>query len=215
MKFPTTLRDEAMDEAYTYFDQNIRSLRKTPAGEIDLIAEKLNDNDIDAFRHAFVSGVFAQEYGERTADSLGRLNELSPGDLYSNATDPRSRNMDLWNNAVGRKYGLREKGRPALLKELHQALKRGELITDLADIRRYEGAINDPRNASKPVVVLKEDGQGRNELFFDLIKLRTMTSDDFIARIHLGEYPGYSIKVIHGLPTPVSKPDGRRINNLA
>lgn len=56
-----------------------------------------------------MSGVFVFEYNEIAADLLGRLNELKPGDLYLNAKDPRSLNMDLWNNRVGRKYARKVK----------------------------------------------------------------------------------------------------------
>lgn len=214
MKLPTTIRDEAAEEAYQYFHQNVRPLRLVPDGKVDTTQEKLNDNDVDAFRHAYVSGVFAQEYGESVADILGRLNELSPGDLYSNTKDPRSRNMDLWNNSIGRKCGILADTREALLKGVHQALQRGELITELADPRRFEGAKNDPLNASKTVIVLKADANGRNEIFYDLKKLRIMSCAEFVDQIRAGSYPGYAVKTIHGVATPVSNPDGRKTNNL-
>ena len=49
-------------------------------------------------------------------------------------------NMDLWNNAVGRSYGIRFKTRKALSRELLKALKNGELITDPGDHREHTGA---------------------------------------------------------------------------
>ena len=78
--------------------------------------------------------------------------------------------MDLWNNAIGRKYGKKAKDRKELLKLIHEALKNDELIIDPGDMRKYEGNKSDPINMSKPIVVLKEDKNGRNELFFDLVK---------------------------------------------
>ncbi len=41
-----------------------------------------------------------------------------------------------------------------------------------------------------------------------------MSREEFVALIQEGEYPGYSVKLIHGVETPVSKRDGRRINNI-
>ncbi|MDB2426170.1 hypothetical protein N9W41_01350 [bacterium] len=75
---PDILKDEARDEAYEYFDKNIRSLTKDSKGKIDIAASGLADNDVDAFRHAYVSGVFTQVYSEETADIFGRINEYSP-----------------------------------------------------------------------------------------------------------------------------------------
>ena len=58
MKIPPTLRDEAEAEAYQYFDENIRELPKNSDGTINTSAPGFHDNDVDAFRHAYVSGVF-------------------------------------------------------------------------------------------------------------------------------------------------------------
>lgn len=116
MKLPHVLKNEAETEGYEYFDKNIRALPKNTAGKIDPSQSGFQDNDVDAFRHAYVSGVFTQEYSESTADTFGRLNEWSPFDVYSNSTHPGSKNMDLWNNAIGRKYGAKTKDRKDLLK---------------------------------------------------------------------------------------------------
>lgn len=119
MKLPTRLKDEARDEAYEYFDQKIRRLPRTPDGVIDVNAPGLIDNDVDAFRHAYVSGVFTQEYNEKAAEVFGQIQEWSPVDVYSDQNMPGSRNMDLWNNSVGRIYGLKAEDRESLLKLVH------------------------------------------------------------------------------------------------
>lgn len=62
IKNPFTLRDEGRDESYVYFDKNIRSLPKNNDGTINLRSSLLHDNDVDAFRHAYTSGIFVQEY---------------------------------------------------------------------------------------------------------------------------------------------------------
>ena len=99
--WPPNLMSEATKVAYIYFDTKIRPLPKDENGQIDATASGLVDNDVDAFRHAYVSGVFTQEYNEQTANILGWLNEgtsiLSPFG---------STNMDLWNNSVGRNLAV-------------------------------------------------------------------------------------------------------------
>lgn len=208
------LRDEALNEAYVYFDRHIRPLPKRSDGRINRKARGLEDNDVDAFRHAYVSGVFTQEFDEKTANILGLANEYFLPGLYSNALSPRSRNMDLWNNRVGRKYGKKTKGRKTLLKLIHKALKRGELITDLKDSREFAGPTLPPKRISKPIIALKKSVTGRNEIYYDLLKRVTLTREELVALIHSGMYVGYSVKLIRGIETPVSKRDGKRINNI-
>lgn len=208
------LMDEAQREAYVYFDRHVRTLPKKPNGEINGKAPGLDDNDVDAFRHAYVSGVFTQVYGEKAADLLGMLNEYSPEVQYSHAHSPRSRNMDLWNNKVGRKYGKRTRGRKRLLRLIHEALKRGELIVDLKDSREYAGAKVLPRRLAKPIISVSKARSGRNQTFFDLVKCVVLSRVELVARIQAGEYRGYSVKVIRGVETPVSKRDCRITNNI-
>jgi hypothetical protein len=214
MKEPHHLKNEAEAEAYEYFDRNIRALPKDGKGKIDPSQIGFHDNDVDAFRHAYVSGIFAQEYGEAAADIFGRMNEWSPLDAYSNSTNPGSKNMDLWNNSIGRKYGARTKDRRNLLKKIQKALANGELIVDPKDKRHYEGVTHSPASKVKPLIVLQEDKRGRNEFFYDTIKKQILSVGDVVALIEEGKYPGYAVKLIRGIPTPVSNPDGRGTNNL-
>lgn len=62
---------EAKYEAYTYFDRYIRRLPKRKDGRLNDLAPGFDDNDVDAFRHAYTSGVFTQEYSERVANLFG------------------------------------------------------------------------------------------------------------------------------------------------
>jgi hypothetical protein len=96
-----TLKDEAQSQLYEWFDKEVRSLPKDKNGKVDPMGDGLVDNDVDAMRHAFVSGVYTLEYSEQTAEMMGRLNEL--GNFNYSSSAPGSENMDLWNNAVGRK----------------------------------------------------------------------------------------------------------------
>lgn len=208
------LFEEARDEAYEHFDRRIRRLPRKSNGSIDLDSPKLNDNDVDAFRHAYVSGVFNQVHGETAANILGLINEYDPFGSSSNSASPRSRNMDLWNNRVGRKYGKKTRGRKTLLNLIHQALKRGELIIDLKDPREFAGATEPPKRMAKPIVALTKSKSGRNETYFDLLKRTVMTREELVALIEAGKYRGYSVKLIRGIEAPVSKRDGKRINNI-
>ncbi len=213
---PYYLYYEAEAEAYAYFDKNIRPLIKKSDGTVDPTAWGLADNDVDAFRHAYVSGVFTQVYNETIANIFGRLNEyLDPRALYSNYKNPKALNMDLWNNSVGRIYGTKTKNRQELLKAIHQALDNGELIKILEDPREYTGAKNNPIDQLRPIIVLAEDEKGRNEIFFDLVKKQVFTRSEFVSLIQAKEYLGYTVKNINGVETPVSNPDGRRTNNLS
>lgn len=205
---------QARDEAYAYFDRFVRPLPKTKSGKVDVTAFGLEDNDVDAFRHAYVSGVFTQEFGEKTANILGILNEYTLPAMYSNSINPKARNMDLWNNRVGRKYGKKTTGRKTLLKLIHQALKRGELIINLKDPREFAGATTPPQRMAKPIVAVSKSKTGRNETYYDLLKGITLTRDELVALIQAGKYPGYSVKLIGGIETPVSKRDRKRINNI-
>ncbi|MCM2321946.1 MAG: hypothetical protein NDJ90_01650 [Oligoflexia bacterium] len=214
LKLFDRLFEEARAEAYEYFDHHIRRLPKGANGRVNARAAGLDDNDVDAFRHAYVSGVFTQEYGELTANILGLANEYDPVGQASNSMDPRSMNMDLWNNRVGRKYGKKTRGRKTLLKLIHQALERGELIVDLDDSRKFSGLTAAPKRMPKSIIALTKSKSGRNETYYDLLKRVVMTRVELVERILAGAYSGYSVKVIRGIETPVSRRDGKRINNI-
>jgi hypothetical protein len=168
---PRKLRNEARDEGYRYFDKHIRNLPKNSDGSFNELADGYHNNDVDAFRHAYVSGVFTQEFSERAADMFGRLNELFP--TSSGTSDSKEENMDFFNNAVGRKYGLKARNREQLLEMIHSALKIKELIIDLDDGRKYEGAGAIKSSKDHPVVVVDQSKSGRNVLFFDTITKTT------------------------------------------
>ncbi len=98
-----TLKDDSKLEIYELIDKNIRKLPTNEDGSFNEFSNGFQDNDIDALRHAYVSGVYTMEYNEEVAEKLGRLQELVFSD--SSSAHPHAENMDLWNNAIGRKYG--------------------------------------------------------------------------------------------------------------
>ena len=202
MNFPPfDLKSEAEQEVYRLIDERYRKLPRAKDGTIDFSASGFQDNDIDALRHAYVSGAYTQSYGAFTAEWLGRLYEYLPGFGTSSSNSARSMNMDLWNNAVGRKYGKKVKGRQQLFEELLKALKKSELITDPNDMREYTGL---PYLGTVPagiVVVIGKDKNGRNILFYDLQRKLVLSRADFVSQIREGNYPRYVLRVLTSSPT--------------
>ena len=207
--WPPNLRDEAEMESYIYFDKYIKKLPKNPDGTINKLAPGFADNDVDAFRHAYVSGVFTQEYSENAANVLGWLNELS-----SIGSPAGGSNMDLWNNSVGRKLGLKARTRLKLAELVKKALEDGELIIELTDNRKYADTIPPKPEGEHSVIVLKENEKGVNEYFYDFTNSKVLSRTEFVAEIIAGRYPGYGLRNVKGVDYPFSKKDNDRFNNL-
>lgn len=207
-----TLKDEAQEQLYEWFDKEIRPLPKRPDGTIDPFSDGFVDNDVDAMRHSFVSGVYTLEFSEETAEVLGRLNELTNFDYGPSSTG--AENMDLWNNAIGRKFGKKSKSREELFQHLKQALKKGELIITPEDPRKYNGDKFLKKKPKNIVIQIQENKTGANILFYDLNQKIVMTKDEFLTHIKAGKYPDHSIKIVDGTEIPISKRDRFRFNNL-
>jgi hypothetical protein len=205
---PSSLLKNLESESYEYFDRHVRKLPRNSNGEIDLTNTVTWGNDIDAFRHAYASGVFTHEFGESAAKLAGWLNEK-----IGTQSHPSDENMDHWNNAVGRRLAKFYKTRDTLAKAVKEAMDRGELILSAEDSRKYEGAGLSHHKGI--VVVLKESRTGANELFFDTLSSTTMTKSEFITSIENGLYPDYEIRTINGDTFPASKKDGIPNNNLS
>ena len=209
-----TLKGEVEKEGYRYFNENIRHLVMKENGEVDYSKNVLWDNDVDAFRHAYVSGAYALEYNEDVSEKLGVIQEHIPFGGSSSPNSDASKNMDYWNNEVGRKYGKKAKSREELAELLKKALEAGELIISLDDPRKFGEKTSYKVDPNKPIVVLKENETGRNELFCDFSNGDIFDREGFVAAIENGKYPGYTVVSIDGLATPMSKPDGVTSNNL-
>ena len=209
MKIPFfTLENEVTDEIYILIDKHLKPLPKNPDGSIDKEADGFQHNDVDALRHAYASGVFTMEYGKTVASFLGIAREIFLGNSGRNAA--KSRNMDLWNNSVGRKYGKKAKARKELFQLLLKALKNGELIIHLEDTREYpsKADISSEKMGSR-VIVIAETKSGENILFLDTIEGMIFSRDEFVARIKRGEYEkAYEVRMMKGKEIPASKRDG-------
>lgn len=66
----------------------------------------------------------------------------------------------------------------------------------------------------KSVVVTNESESGRNQKFHDNKSGKDMTRAGFVKEIEKGNYDDYHVRVINGIKTPVSNPDGKEGNNL-
>lgn len=115
--------------------------------------ESSTDGEWDAYRHAYASAAMTQDYGENLANLAGWLNEVN-ADLFSDYQNPKSRNMDLWNNAKGREIGLEGGSLDDLADKALEALLDGDLIVDPDnDDREYDDAdhgIGDDNHTTKP-----------------------------------------------------------------
>lgn len=207
-----TLMLEARLEVYKFIDSQYKPMPKKADGSIDEYAKGLGNNDIDALRHAYVSGRYAMEFGEETADILGRLNEFK--NFNFGDKEIPSENMDFWNNAVGRLYGKKAKTGKELFDFLFMALKAGELIIDLKDKRKYKGEKSIKRIPKSYVIKIKETKTGANIDFFDVRKKVLMTKENFILAIKQGKYPGYAVRKHQSGEFPYSTRDRFSFNNL-
>ena len=205
MYWPETLRAEAQAEVYLYIDKYYKKLPKVD-GRITGIGSEFLDNDVDALRHSYASGVFTQEYGEDLANLFGQVNEWAPGVGSSTSYSSESKNMDLWNNAVGRKYGKKTRSRLKLFKFLIKALEKGELITNPdKDPRKFKGRVFNLNSLQDKVIVIKESKKGKNLKYFDFKKMQILSREEFVSEIERGQYLKYEIRIIKGENTPVSK----------
>ena len=64
------------------------------------------------------------------------------------------------------------------------------------------------------IKVLVESSTGRNLVFLDTKTGKKMTSAVFVKKIKHGNYEKFYVRVINGIETPCSKPDGNPRNNL-
>ncbi len=105
------------------------------------------NNEADAFKHAYMQWMLDYYAGSDTAKSLGDMHEdETPYAPYG------ERNMDLWNNSIGREisYEMKNSGYDSFTedefelasdiaaKKIVAKMVSGELITDPNDPRRFE-----------------------------------------------------------------------------
>lgn len=138
----TTLFDRYWNEAEYYARLYGINLRKA------------NDGAWDAFRHAYASAAMSRERSPWMAHVLGDANEIL-GDRYQ----PQysfDKHMDRWSNAVGRRLAEGAADNDDIADRIHDALKKGDLITDpFLDARYYTG----------PTLLPSPDDYDRNRIY--------------------------------------------------
>ena len=114
------------------------------------------------------------EHGEERADQLGQLYEI-----VHNDNDEYEKNMDLWNNDIGRELGKQAKSKEELVELLKDALNNGDLITDpYSDPRKYDPGTSSDDSPLPEAAPLPGGSSGLNELLGDLFdKLREKYED--------------------------------------
>lgn len=100
------------------------------------------NDEIDAFRHAYMQAYITINQGKKVAKIIGDVYEKW-GD-YNGAQDSKERNMDLWNNEIGRLIGEEVKNETSHFHELtrqnmyedmiaekiYKRMKKGDMITN-------------------------------------------------------------------------------------
>lgn len=103
-----------------------------------LSLKKDNDGAWDAFRHAYASAALSRERSPWMAHAFGDANEIL-GDQYGSQFS-FDKHMDRWNNAVGRRLAEGAADNDEIADRIHDALKKGDLITGpFQDARYYTG----------------------------------------------------------------------------
>jgi hypothetical protein len=129
------INDKSNAYAREFTSQYTREADKY-ANSYGIFWEGGHNNAYDAYRHAYTSAAMTMERGEKSAWTLGEINELH-GDI-NHHQKPQEKNMDRWNNAAGRKIGLNSSTKDEIAKKVYDAIKNKELIIDVTkDARKY------------------------------------------------------------------------------
>ncbi len=123
-------------ESYLQYEKVFKvALPRGNKGKVIITKIVARNNQIDAFRHAYVSGVFAMKYGNTVAKILGNFKEMYDDIFYNQSKQEKA--MDYWNNAIGRRYGIMVKSRGNLAKILKESITKRELVVEIDDYRCY------------------------------------------------------------------------------
>lgn len=113
------------------------------------------DDEIDAFRHAYMQAHMTIEYGKDIAKVIGDIYEKW-GD-YTESQNAKQRNMDLWNNEIGRQIGEEIKKETSHLQDLTTQKMYEDMIADKIYQRIQNGdMITQPKIDKR---IFKENGQ--------------------------------------------------------
>lgn len=105
------------------------------------------NNEADAFKHTFMQADLALKYGVVLSGLAGHYHEFQPNNPIE------EKNMDLWNNKQGRRIAIQIKKEygnklnkmsksqidDIIAEKVMQKMRKGELITNPADKRKFTG----------------------------------------------------------------------------
>lgn len=134
------------------------------------------NNEADAFKHTFGSTVLALEKDNLRSWVIGYMHEL---ETPNNPTGEK--NMDLWNNQQGRRiadqikkeygsnfYKLPESKQDDIIAEkLMQKMRKGELITNPSDKRKYKDITGFSANIDNINLKTTQDNNGNKYVYLD------------------------------------------------
>ena len=110
----------------------------------DITDAAVRKNLLDVFTHTYTSARITQTTGEGFAHLLGDLNELRGGNTAA------LKNMDFWNNRLGRNLGEQISDNTSLLDAIESAIRNGDTINNpLTDTRQY----SDPYSKLTPEAI--------------------------------------------------------------
>ncbi len=141
--------------------------------------EKGHNDEVDAFRHAYMQAHMTLEYGKDVAKVIGDIYERW-GD-YTEGQNSIERNMDLWNNEIGRQIGEEIKKETSHLQDLTTQKMYEDMIADKIYQRIQNGdMITQPKIDKR---IFKENGQATGYAVqvepFTREQIGEMTSDEF------------------------------------
>lgn len=141
--------------------------------------EQGHNDEVDAFRHAYMQAYITVNQGKEVAKIIGDIYERW-GD-YTEAQDAKERNMDLWNNEIGRQIGEEVKNETSHFKDLTTQKMLEDMIAEKIYERMQNGdIITDPQKDKR---IYKENGQptgGASQVEpFSRQQIGRMTSDEF------------------------------------
>ncbi len=85
------IKEESRNEIYVHINKNLRELPRKKDGSFNEFEDGFVNNDVDALRHAYVSGVYTMEFGDSVAD----FKTLLYGDEELLATDVKKSFVEL------------------------------------------------------------------------------------------------------------------------
>ena len=138
------------------------------------------DDEIDAFRHAYMQAYITANSGQDKAKFLGDAYEKIGDFLHTQPVGER--NMDMWNNAIGREIGEEVKNEIShfrdittqqmfedmIAEKIYNRIKSGEMITSPKDIRDFNSSPYNGRIYTREEIgAMSPEEYGMNRILID------------------------------------------------